>query len=531
MVTFELIISLLLVGAFLANVAPRLKIPYPVLLACFGAILAFVPNLPDLTVAPDLVLALFVAPVLLSAAYDASLRDLRDNWKPVASLALVAVGLTVVCVALVARWLVPDMPWSAAIALGAIVAPPDASAATAVLSQVRPPHRVLVVLEGESLFNDASALLIYRAAVGVAITGKLDGAIPMLALAAAASVIVGLILGRLYMVFSERVRHVSTAILVQFLSVFWVWILAERLGLSGIITMVCFAITVAQIAPSQIGAQLRIPSYAVWDVVIFILDILVFVLVGLQLKPLLQRLDRQEIISYLAIGAAVCATAILVRIAWVMSYNTFVRWKNRRFGIRLPRPMMVPTVQSGLIVSWCGMRGIVTLAAALALPDGSNGTPPFPHRDLLLVAAFSVVFGTLVLQGLTLRPLLSALGIKHDDTVDQEVNLARTVAARAALKVLNEQPVSIATKLVRREYEARLRQSDDSASATDDSHSLELADIQRIAIAAERRVIADLRSRGEIGDDAFHRVEEELDWTEVHVARRALGDTGSESSS
>ena len=165
MVTFELIISLLLVGAFLASLARRLKILYPVLLACFGAILVFVPNLPDLTLAPELVLALFVAPVLLDAAYDASLRDLRDNWRPVAGLALVAVGLTVVCVAYVVRWLVPDIPWPAAVALGAIVAPPDASAATTVLGQLRPPHRVLIILEGESLFNDASALLIYRAAV------------------------------------------------------------------------------------------------------------------------------------------------------------------------------------------------------------------------------------------------------------------------------------------------------------------------------------------------------------------------------
>lgn len=526
MVTFELIISLLLVGAFLANIAPRLSIPYPVLLACFGAVLAFVPNLPDLTIAPELVLALFVAPVLLSAAYDASLRDLRDNWKAVANLALIAVGLTVVCVALVVRWLVPDMPWAAAIALGAIVAPPDASAATAILSQLRPPHRVLVILEGESLFNDASALLIYRAAVGVAMTRRLDGAIPVLVLAAAGSIIVGLILARLYMLFAERVQHAATAILFQFLSVFLVWILAERLGLSGIITMVCFAITLAQIAPSQISAQMRIPSYAVWDVVVFVLDILVFVLVGLELKPVLLRLDPSEIINYLTVGAAVCATVILVRIAWVMSYNTFVRWKNRRFGVRLPRPMMRPTVQGGLIISWCGMRGIITLAAALALPDGANGGPVFPHRDLLLVAAFSVVFGTLVLQGLTLRPLLLALGIKRDDTVDREVNLARTVAARAALEALDQQPISIATKVVRQEYETRLQQSDKSGATTDDSQSAELAGIQSQAIAAERRAIADLRSRGEIGDDAFHRLEEELDWTEVHVARRASGKAG-----
>jgi Na+/H+ antiporter len=521
MATFELIISLLLVGAFLASVARRLKIPYPVLLACFGAILAFVPGLPDLSIAPELVLALFVAPVLLDAAYDASLRDLRDNWRPVAGLALVAVGLTVIAVAYVVCWLVPDMPWPAAVALGAIVAPPDASAATAVLSQLRPPHRVLVVLEGESLFNDASALLIYRAAVGVTVTGKLDGAVPFLGLAAVASVIIGLVLGRFYMTFTRRVRHVPTAILIQFLSVFFVWIFAERIGLSGIITMVCYAIMVAQTAPIRTPAQLRIPSYAVWEVVIFVLNLLVFILVGLQLKPLLQRLDPAAIMSYLTVGTWVCATAILVRIAWVMSYNTVVRWKNRQFGVRLPRPMMVPSLQTGLTISWCGMRGIVTLAAALALPDGSGGTPAFPHRNLILFAAFSVVLGTLVIQGLTLRPLLAVLGIKEDDTVDREVQLARAAAAQAALQALNEQPVSIATTVVRREYETRLRASDQGESLPPVDDNSELAVAQQRAIAAERRTITDLRRRGEIGDDAFHRIEEELDWVEVHVARRA----------
>jgi CPA1 family monovalent cation:H+ antiporter len=520
-VTFELILSMLLVGALAAAAARRLKIPYPVLLAGFGAALAFAPRVPDLTIPPDLVLALFVAPVLLDAAYDASLRDLRDNWRPVAGLAIVAVILTTACVAIVARWLVPDLPWPVAVALGALVAPPDASAATAVLSELRPPHRVLVILEGESLFNDASALLIYRAAVGVVMTGKLYSAIPGLAFAAIGSAVLGLVLGRLFMVVTERLQHVATAILMQFLSVFLVWILAERLGLSGIITLVCFAIMVAQIAPIQTHPRLRIPSYAVWEVVVFVLNLMVFMLVGLQLKPLLQRLNPTEVNSYLAVGAAVCATTILVRIAWVMTYNTIVRWKNHRFGARLPRPMMLPTLQGGMIISWCGMRGIVTLAAALALPDGSNGTPLFPYRNLLLFSAFCVVLGTLIIQGLTLRPLLFALEVKEDETVDREANLARTVAAKAALRALDDQPASMARAVVRREYEARLRRMTSGEPAPDDESASELGRVQQCAILAERSALSDMRARGEIGDDAFHRVEEELDWAEMHVARQS----------
>jgi Na+/H+ antiporter len=520
-VTFELIISMLLVGALLAALARRLKTPYPVLLAGFGAALAFAPNVPDLTIPPELVLALFVAPVLVDAAYDASLRDLRDNWRPVANLALVTVVLTIAGVAIVVRWLVPNIPWPVAVTLGAIVAPPDASAATAVLSELRPPHRVMVILEGESLFNDASALLIYRVAIGVVMTGKLYGAIPGLAFAAVGSAVLGLSLGRLYMVVSDRLQHVATAILMQFLSVFLVWILAERLGLSGIITVVCYAIMVAQIAPIQTHARLRIPSYAVWEVVVFVLNLLVFILVGLQLKPLLQRLNRTEIINYLAVGAAVCATTILIRIAWVMAYNTVVRWKNRRYGARLPRRMMLPTFQGGVIVSWCGMRGIVTLAAALALPDGNNGGPSFPYRNLLLFSAFCVVLGTLIIQGLTLRPLLFALAIKEDKTVDREAALARTEAAKAALRALDEEPASTATDAVRREYEARLQRIHSGGFAKEDKPGSELGSAQHHAILAERRALADLRARGEIGDDAFHRVEEELDWAEVHVARQS----------
>jgi monovalent cation/hydrogen antiporter len=519
--TFELILSMLLVGAILAAAARRLKVPYPVLLAGFGAALAFAPNMPDLTIPPDLVLALFVAPVLLDAAYDASLRDLRDNWRPVASLAIVAVILTTACVAAVVRWLVPDLPWPVAVALGALVAPPDASAAAAVLSELRPPHRVLVILEGESLFNDASALLIYRAAVGVVMTGTLSSAIPGLALATFGSVLLGLGLARLVMAITERLRHVATAILMQFLSVFLVWILAERLGLSGIITLVCYAIMVARIAPTQTNARLRIPSYAVWEVAVFVLNLMVFILVGFQLKPLFHRLNRTEMINYLIVGAAVCATAILVRIAWVMSYNTIVRWKNRRFGARLPRPMMLPTFQGGLIISWCGMRGIVTLAAALALPDGGEGTAAFPYRDLVLFSAFCVVLGTLIIQGLTLRPLLFALAIKEDKTVDREASLALTATAKAALRALDDQPASTATAVVRREYEARLRRINSGEASSEAQPSSELASVQHHAILAERRALTELRARGEIGDDAFHRVEEELDWAEVHVARQS----------
>src|ERR1700676_58485 len=247
----EVLIGLVLAATILAAAARRVGAPYPVFLALGGAILAFVPGAPSFTVLPEVALALFVAPVLLDAAYDASPRDLKDNWAPVAGLVVFAVGFTTIAVAVVARALMPALPWAPAIALGAVVAPPDAAAATAVLRQLRPPQRTLTILEGESLLNDASALLIYRLAVGAVAAGGFSiGAVaPTFLLAVAGSLVAGPALAWLFVRLMERVQHVPTFIILSFLSTFGVWILADRIGLSGVLTMVCYAITAARSAP------------------------------------------------------------------------------------------------------------------------------------------------------------------------------------------------------------------------------------------------------------------------------------------
>src|SRR3954462_6381123 len=238
---------LLLFGAagVLAAAARRMGAPYPVFLALGGALLAFIPGAPSITFPPELALALFVAPVLLDAAYDASLRDLRDNWGPVTGLVVFAVGFTTAAVAVVVHALVPAMSWAPAIALGAIVAPPDAVAATAVLRPLRPPHRLLTILEGESLLNDASALLIYRLAVGSVAAGSfaLQAVVPTFLLGVLGSLIAGPALGWMTQRVMVRVQHVPTAIILQFVSTFTVWLLAEQVGLSGVLTTVCYAMT------------------------------------------------------------------------------------------------------------------------------------------------------------------------------------------------------------------------------------------------------------------------------------------------
>ena len=456
---------------------------------------------------PELALALFVAPVLLDAAYDASLRDLRDNWAPVGGLVIFAVGLTTLAVALVVRALVPAMPWAPAIALGAIVAPPDAVAATAVLRPLRPPQRLLTILEGESLLNDATALLIYRLAVSaVAASGFAVGDVaPAFFLAVAGSLIVGPALGWVMLRLMNRVQHVPTAIILQFVTTFGVWLLAEHLGLSAVLTMVCYAATVARTSPATTPARMRIPTYAVWETVVFALNILAFIFIGLQIRPILATLEPAERGRYFAVSGAVLLTVIVVRLAWHMSFNAVIRWRDRRTGFRPPRPMLRPTVGSGLVISWAGMRGIVSLAAALALPAG------FPYRDLIVLTAFAVVLGTLVIQGATLKLLLRALKLNDDDPVGGEVRAARDRALEVSLATVAHDQ-SPAAKAVRQELAAHFApERVDAGSPMEATHD----ELRRGAIDAARQAVLDMRASDEIGDDAFHRVEEELDWLEM----------------
>jgi CPA1 family monovalent cation:H+ antiporter len=501
---FELVIGLLLGGAALAALARRAGLPYPALLALAGAGLALVPGTPTVMLDPELALALFIAPVLLDAAFDASPRDLREQWRPVASLALIAVILTVAAVALTVRWLVPEVPWAAAIALGAIVAPPDAAAATAVLRQLRPPHRVLVILEGESLFNDASALLIYRVAVAAAMGGAVIGwgVVPMLLVMSVGSVLLGLVLSRITLLVNSRIHDIATSVIVQFVGTFGVWLLAEAVHLSGILTMVVFAMAVAREAPTLIPARIRIPSYAVWEVAVFVLNVLAFILVGLQLKPILASLVQSEVATYLGTTAVVCLVVIAVRMLWVMR-ESLACWLLRR-----PGPAgggRCGSTSSAAVVAWSGMRGIVSLAAALALPA------QFPHRDLVLFISFGVVLGTLVLQGLTLRPLMHWLGLEQDDAVEDEVRLAREETARAGAAALDGHGEgSEHGRLVRQIYQSRLAGPSAAGSAGP-------GEFLRSAVAAERRRLMELREEGTIGDDAFHRVEEDLDWAELNA--------------
>ncbi|MEG3162395.1 sodium:proton antiporter [Sphingomonas sp. LB2R24] len=503
MILFETVLLLLLGAALLSLLAGRLGVPYPTLLALGGVAVALIPGTPRLDPPPDLILALFVAPVLLDAAHDTSLRDLRANWRPVLSLVVVAVGLTTIVVACVVRQFLPDMPWAAAIALGALLAPPDAVAALAVMRAVSPPHRIRAILEGESLLNDASSLLIYNLAVAAVSVGAFRPAdvLPAFGLVTIGSVVVGWVLARIVVRLTAPIAHPAIATILQFVTTFGVWILAERLHLSGVVTIVVFGLTAGRRSSASLPTFVRVQSFATWETVTLVLNVLAFTMVGLQLRPILERLDSAELTTYPLFALAILAVVVLVRLAWVLVYGAAHRLS--RVTGNGPRTW-AETVKSGILVGWSGMRGIVTLAAALAIPEG------FPYRDFILLSAFVVVLGTLVIQGLTLKPLLRALQFPEDTIIADEVTAARESALDATLRALGEDTGPAADRL-RREYGEALgfaRAGDDPRASTDNV-------LRQRVIPAARSAIDTLRAKGTIGDEAYRTVEEELDRLEL----------------
>ena len=521
-------LSLLLGAVLLGALARRLKVPSPSLFALAGVAIALLPHGPRISLQPDLALALFVAPVLVDAAFDNSLRDFRENWIPITGLVFMAVAVTTGAVAFVARWRIPSMPWPVAIALGATVAPPDAAAAIAVLKEVKLPRRLVAILEDESLLNDASALLIYRLAV-VAAIAHTDSAIEItstMAFILLGSVALGALFAFAYGEVVGRFSDVPSSIVMQFIGAFGAWILADRLALSGVIVLLTFAVILSRRSMAM-PAAVRVPSYAVWTMAVFVLNALAFILIGLQLGPIMDRLDRTPHVHYGVFAAAILVTVILARAGWTFTYNLSTRLAHRVFGSRSPLPAPRP-FKNSLLVSWCGMRGIVTLAAALALPDGSNGAPAFPYRDLIVLTAFAVVLGTLVVQGLTLRTLVMLLRLDDGSSVDREVRAGRVEIFQAALNSVDDRRLVMndltedyeVAALVRRDFAELLRRVDGSVGRSEREHKAEVALRNAARTAARERLIA-LRASGVIGETAFQELETELDLLELGAEVRS----------
>jgi CPA1 family monovalent cation:H+ antiporter len=503
---FEITLLLLAIAVVLMQIARRVRVPYPAMLALIGGCVATLPFAPHLSIEPRLALALFVAPAVMDTAFEMPPREMLRMWLPLTSLAVVLVLLTTAVVAWVGMAMA-GLPLAAAVALGAIVAPPDAAAAAAVLKEFNLPRRTMAVLQGESLLNDAVALLAFGLAVTAAVApGRAWGSVlPRLLFAVPGGALLGAAAGALGVRVARKVAGTLTSIIVQFLWTFGTWILAEHLSLSPIVAVVALAAVVARYLPARTSARDRVNSNAVWTIVVFVLNVLAFLLMGLQARVILSELQGEALGHYLLFAGTVLIVVIGVRFVWVMGYGVVLRF-FRAFLERRVLSGPVPTVGVGVLVSWCGMRGLVTLATAFALP------PEFPGRSVIVLSAFTVVLGTLVVQGFTIRPLIALLRIAPDHSLEHDVAAARSAMLDAALSELANRSGSTA-QAVRAEYAAARAASIDSSHPT-----TQYDDLRLLAIAAERRLLVDWRRDGKILDDVYHLLEDELDRAELHAA-------------
>jgi len=510
----ELVLIVLLVAvAGLGTVSRLLDIPYPIVLVVGGLLLGFVPGIPPIELDPDLVLVIFLPPLLYSAAFFADLRDLRKNLRPISLLAVGLVLMTAAVVAVVAHELIDGLPWAAAFALGAIVAPTDPVAATIVARRLGVPRRTINVLEGEGLINDGTALVIYGSAVAaVGGTFSLAEASLDFVVDAIGGVAIGLAVAWVIVEVRRRLDDPPIEVTISLLSGYAGYVPAERAHVSGVLAAVTVGVVVGWKAPAISTARQRLAGRATWEMLTFLLNALLFVLIGLQLRQIVERLDDEPTGQVAAAAATVSIAVIGCRVAWVHTVPYFIRALDRRQSQRARRS----TWRERNIGAWAGMRGAVSLAAALALTGG------FPARDEILFITFSVIFTTLVVQGLTLPALIRRMGVEDDGAEAREELLARRRAAAAALERLDELAAEEWTyddtiERMRGLYQYRTRRLDARAGEGDEDgdaiehRSLKYQKVTRAVLAAQREAVVELRNTGEISNEVMHRLERELD--------------------
>jgi monovalent cation/hydrogen antiporter len=513
-----LLLLLMVAVAAMSILARPLGVPYPILLVLGGLLLGLVPGLPAVELPPELVLVLFLPPLLYSAAFFSSLRDLRADLRAISLSAVGLVLATMVAVAVAAHALVDGLSWGAAFTLGAIVAPTDALAATAVARRLGAPRRLVTILEGESLINDATALVAYRIAVATAVGGGFvlwEAGLRFVA-GVAGGVAMGLIVGWLVAGIRRRLEDPPAEILLSVVTGYAAYLPAERLGVSGVLAAVTAGLFIGWRAPELASPTTRLLAFSFWEILVYLLNAVLFVLVGLQLRPILEQVSGRSAATLLGLAALISAAVIAVRIAWGFSVPYLIRALDRR-------PSQVARrvgARQRLISGWSGMRGAVSLAAALALPLETRAGQPFPERDLILFLTFGVIFVTLVVQGLTLPALIRRLGVHDDGGEEREELRARLGAADAALARLEELADEEWTRddtveRLRGMYQFRRRRLKARAGYLEDDgvegRSLAYQQLVRELLEAQRRAIVGLRNQGVISDPVMHRIERELD--------------------
>ena len=518
----EIIVLLFAVVAASVLVARKLALPYPIVLVLVGLTLSFIPHLPEVKLDPNVVFYFFLPPLIYPAALFTSWRDFRRDIATILSLAIGLVLFTMMVVACIAHRLIPEIPWAAAFALGAIVSPPDAIAATSVIRRLPVPHRIVTVLEGESLVNDATALVALQFAVAAMLTGQFSlGAASLdFIWAAAGGIGIGFVVGFLIRSVHRHLDDPPVQITISLLTPFLAYLWAERLHASGVLAVVTAGIYLGWHSPLIVSARYRLQAFAFWEIVVFLLNGFVFIAIGFQLPAILHSL-RQESVAWPIENALILSVAVvLVRIAWVFpgAYLPFLLSRNRQ---------SLPSWRNVSVIAWAGMRGVVSLAAALALPFVLNDGHPFRGRNYILFITFCVILTTLVFQGLTLPVVIRRFCLRGDGSADEEERVARLEANKAAMGLLDQVAASDqfsrdSIDRLRAEYVERVQQLELCAESPDEcSGQVATPQYQRLqqrALDVERDTIIRLRNQRVINDDALRRIQRDLDLAEARLA-------------
>jgi monovalent cation/hydrogen antiporter len=521
----EIILAALFIAAAGLNAVARwLDVPYPIPLVIGGLLLGLVPGMPEVELEPELVLVIFLPPLLYSAAFFADLRSLRADLRVITLQAVGLVLFTTFAVAWVSHEVI-DLPWAVAFALGAIVAPTDPVAATSIMRRLGAPRRLVNIVEGESLVNDASALVIYRVAVAAAVGGTFSvaGAGAEFVGAAAGGIAIGLAAGWAVGQIRKRLNDPVTEVTISLFTAYGAFIPADELGLSGVLAAVTCGVYLGWRAPEIASPETRLQAFPVWEILTFLLNATLFILIGLQLPVVFDGLSVGigEAIAY---SLLVWVVVVGARAAWSLLVTTVVRGLDRRPVQRARRASW----QVHIVGIWSGMRGAVSLAAALALPLETDAGDPLPGRDLILFITFALILLTVVGQGLTLPGLIRRLGVEEDGTEEEREELrARYGAAQAALDRLGELEAVEWTRddtvdRVRRMYEFRRRRVKVLSGKIEDEDGIQEQSLayQRLMhelYAAQRAKLVRLRNEGEISSEVMRRVEHELDLEESRL--------------
>jgi monovalent cation/hydrogen antiporter len=516
------LVAILVSVALLLVAAERTNVPYPILLVvgCLG--LGFIPGIPDIQLPPDLVLIAVLPPLLYGAAFFTSLRDLRENAFAITLLAIGLVLSTMVIVAVVAHALIPGLSWGVAFVLGAVVSPTDPTAATAIAERVGLPRRLVALIEGESLVNDGTALVAYKFAVIAVVSGTFSfgEAAGSFALNVVGGIAVGLGVGFVVRQVRRRIKDPALAITLSLMSGYFAYLPAIAAGVSGVLAAVTIGVYMGWYTPELTTWQTRLQGIAVWEITFFILNALLFALIGLQLPVIVDALSGYSAMQLMGYAAAVALTVIAARFLWVIPGTYLTAWMRRE-----KRPIQNPG-RASIVLGWAGMRGAVSLAAALALPLTTDAGGPFPNRELIIFLTFGVIFASLVVQGLSFPALLKVLGLEDEGRAEKEENKARIYATEAALARLEEladedwvrddtlERIRGLFNFRRERFRSRF---DPESDGEIESRSLDYQRLLRELLVAERTAVFDLRRERRIDDLVMRRVIRDLDLEEARL--------------